>query len=67
MTIYVMENDDVSGNNNPSGDGIYRSIDKEKSWQRINDDQHLFGNLTYSITGDSRFTEEFTLLQTAGE
>ncbi|MCM1007687.1 MAG: hypothetical protein NC485_07105 [Ruminococcus flavefaciens] len=53
MTIYVMENDDVSGNNNPSGDGIYRSIDKEKSWQRINDDQHLFGNLIYSITGDS--------------
>lgn len=53
MTIYVMGNDDVSGNDNPSGDGIYRSTDKGKNWQRINDDQHLFGNLTYSITGDS--------------
>ena len=28
MTIYVMGNDDVSGNDNPSGDGIYRSTDK---------------------------------------
>ncbi len=36
------------------GDGIYRSTDKGKSWVRINDEQHLFGNLTHFITGDSR-------------
>lgn len=53
MTIYVMGNDDVDGNKNPQGDGIYRSTDKGKTWQRINDDQHLFGNLTAAITGDS--------------
>lgn len=53
MTIYAMGNDDVDGNENPQGDGIYRSTDKGLTWQRINDDLHLFGNLTYSITGDS--------------
>lgn len=53
MTIYAMGNDDVEGNENPQGDGIYRSTDKGESWQRINDEQHLFGNLTHSITGDS--------------
>ncbi len=52
-TIYIMGNDNVSGNDSPHGDGIYRSTDKGKTWQRINDDQHLFGNLTSSITGDS--------------
>jgi len=36
------------------GDGIYRSVDKGASWERINDEQHLFGNLTSCITGDSR-------------
>lgn len=53
MTIYVMGDDDVEGNDNPQGDGIYRSTDKGKTWQRINDEQHLFGNLTAAITGDS--------------
>ena len=53
MTIYVMGNDNVSGNDTPHGDGIYRSTDKGKTWVRLNDDNHLFGNLTYSITGDS--------------
>ncbi|MCD7811577.1 MAG: cellulose-binding protein [Ruminococcus sp.] len=53
MTIYVMGNDNVDGNENPQGDGIYRSTDKGETWQKINDDEHLFGNLTYSITGDS--------------
>lgn len=53
MTIYAMGNDNVDGNENPQGDGIYRSTDKGETWQRINDDQHLFGNLTYAITGDS--------------
>ena len=53
MTIYVMGNDNVSGNDTPHGDGIYRSTDKGKTWVRINDNNHLFGNLTYSITGDS--------------
>ena len=36
------------------GDGIYRSTDKGKTWVRINDEQHLFGNLTDYISGDSR-------------
>ncbi len=53
MTIYVMGDDKVDGNKNPQGDGIYRSTDKGKTWQKINDDEHLFGNLTPSITGDS--------------
>ncbi len=53
MAIYVMGNDEVDGNENPQGDGIYRSTDKGKTWQKINDDQHLFGNLTHAITGDS--------------
>lgn len=53
MTIYVMGNDNVAGNETPHGDGIYRSTDKGKTWQRLNDEQHLFGNITESITGDS--------------
>lgn len=36
------------------GRGIYRSTDKGKTWVRINDDQHLFGNLTDYISGDSK-------------
>lgn len=51
--IYVMGTDEVDGNKNPLGDGIYRSTDKGKTWQKINDDNHLFGNLTPAITGDS--------------
>ena len=47
MVIYAM------GSTEESGDGIYRSEDKGKTWQRINDEHHLFGNLTLSITGDS--------------
>ena len=36
-------------------EGIYRSADKGKTWVRINDEQHLFGNLSPKyITGDSR-------------
>lgn len=53
MTIYAMGNDDVDGNDKPQGDGIYRSTDKGKTWLRINDENHLFGNLTHAITGDS--------------
>ncbi len=53
MTVYVMGDDNVEGNENPQGDGIYRSTDKGKTWQKINDEYHLFGNLTHSITGDS--------------
>ena len=49
--IYAIGNDNVSGGSS-SGDGIYRSIDKGESWQRINDGDHLFGNITPSITGD---------------
>lgn len=52
-TIYIMGNDNVESNDTPHGDGIYRSTDKGESWQRLNDDNHLFGNLTPSITGDS--------------
>lgn len=36
------------------GDGIYYSTDKGATWVRINDDQHLFGNLTHYISGDSK-------------
>ena len=36
-----------------NGDGIYRSTDKGKTWSRINDESHLFGNITPVITGDS--------------
>lgn len=47
MVIYAM------GSTEDQGDGIYRSKDKGKTWERINDERHLFGNLTLSITGDS--------------
>ncbi|MGN0621901.1 MAG: WD40/YVTN/BNR-like repeat-containing protein [Porcipelethomonas sp.] len=47
MVIYAM------GDNEKDGDGIYRSTDKGETWERINDEHHLFGNLTHSITGDS--------------
>lgn len=53
MTIYAMGDDNVDGNENPQGDGIYRSTDKGETWVRINDELHLFGNLTHAITGDS--------------
>lgn len=54
LTLYAMGNDNVDGNKTPHGDGIYRSTDKGKTWVRINDDQHLFGNATDAqITGDS--------------
>ncbi len=45
--IYAM------GSAGEQGDGIYRSTDKGETWERINDEQHLFGNLTHYITGDS--------------
>lgn len=41
------------GDDGENGDGIYRSEDKGESWVRINDEQHLFGNLNGFITGDS--------------
>ena len=44
------------GNDGTNGSGIYMSGDKGESWVRINDEQHLFGNLNGSsgyITGDS--------------
>ncbi len=44
----------AEGNDGENGYGIYRSEDKGKSWLRINDEQHLFGNLNPKyITGDS--------------
>ena len=36
------------------GRGIYRSDDKGATWVRLNDEQHLFGNLTDYISGDSK-------------
>lgn len=45
------------GDDGENGDGIYRSEDKGKTWVRINDSQHLFGNLNGDngfLTGDSR-------------
>ncbi|MBE6857033.1 MAG: cellulose-binding protein [Ruminococcus sp.] len=53
MTVYAMGTDEVEGNKNPQGQGIYRSTDKGETWVKLNDEEHLFGNLTYSITGDS--------------
>ena len=47
-TIYAM------GEAGDQGDGIYRSTDKGRTWVRINDEHHLFGNLTSYISGDSR-------------
>ena len=52
-TIYMIGNDNVESNSTPHGDGIYRSTDKGRTWQRLNDEQHLFGNITPVITGDS--------------
>lgn len=44
----------AEGDDGTNGYGIYRSEDKGKSWTRINDDQHKFGNLNPKyITGDS--------------
>jgi len=34
--------------------GVYRSDDMAKSWVRVNDDQHQYGSINYSITGDLR-------------
>lgn len=47
MVIYAM------GSTEELGSGILRSTDNGVSWDKINDDYHLFGNLTKSITGDS--------------
>lgn len=44
------------GNDGTNGSGIYMSSDKGESWTRINDEQHLFGNLNGNngcIIGDS--------------
>ncbi len=34
--------------------GVFRSDDEAATWVRINDDQHRFGDLCFSITGDPR-------------
>ncbi|MFB9185598.1 cellulose binding domain-containing protein [Dactylosporangium sucinum] len=34
--------------------GVYRSDDNAASWVRINDDQHQYGNIGDTITGDPR-------------
>jgi xyloglucan-specific exo-beta-1,4-glucanase len=34
--------------------GVYRSDDSAASWLRINDDQHQYGNIGDTITGDPR-------------
>src|SRR5205085_12522432 len=34
--------------------GVYRSDDGAASWLRINDDQHQYGNIGDTITGDPR-------------
>ena len=47
QTIYAM------GSVEGLGDGIFRSTDSGQTWDKINDNNHLFGNLTKSITGDS--------------
>jgi len=40
------------GDDGENGDSIYKSEDKGETWVRINDEQHLFGNLNGYITGD---------------
>jgi len=47
MAIYAM------GTVEELGDGIFRSTDNGQTWDKLNDNNHLFGNLTKSITGDS--------------
>lgn len=37
-----------------AGEGIFRCTDRGRTWQRINDAQHCFGNLNDCITGDAR-------------
>ncbi|MBA9001613.1 cellulose binding domain-containing protein [Thermomonospora cellulosilytica] len=34
--------------------GVYRSDDTGRSWVRINDDQHQYGNMGEALTGDPR-------------
>ncbi|MFZ5986511.1 MAG: dockerin type I domain-containing protein [Bacillota bacterium] len=34
--------------------GVFRSDDTGASWVRVNDDQHQYGSINYSITGDPR-------------
>ena len=34
--------------------GVYRSIDKGVTWERINDDNHQYGSINYAVTGDMR-------------
>lgn len=41
------------GDDGENGEGVYMSEDKGETWSRINDDDHLFGNLNNCITGDS--------------
>ncbi len=41
------------GDDGENGSGIYASENKGKSWTKINDDSHNFGNLNGFITGDS--------------
>ncbi len=43
----------AQGNDGTNGTGIYMSEDKGETWVRINDEQHLFGNLSGYISGDS--------------
>lgn len=53
MTIYAVGCVNAVDSESSAEEGIYRSCDKGRTWQKINDDMHLFGNLTPAITGDS--------------
>ncbi len=47
LAIYICgETDDLYA--------VYRSDDMAKNWVRVNDDQHQYGSINYSITGDLR-------------
>ena len=50
----------AEGDDGENGYGIYKSEDKGKTWLRINDDQHKFGNLNPSTSpGTAMSTAEF--------
>ncbi len=48
MAIYII------GECDNKGEGVYRSTDEGKSWERINDDTQRWGNVNNKISGDPK-------------
>ena len=44
----------IIGECNNKGEGVYRSTDEGKTWIRINDDSHRWGNVNNKISGDPK-------------